>query len=467
MQLTRNTSGRIAAALSLATAGLLAATSAQAQSSANGRSATQDIATPNAYDLPSNEPDTTTIDSAILFYKEGEGRVQAIEPMLALTINNQDGSSYVARFTYDTLTGATPNGAAPWTSTQTFVTPVRQQSEHSESRTGASGGTLVTLPGSGLQVLNYDAVARKLPVDSGFRDQRYALDLAMTKPLTDATKLSLGVNGSTESDYQSISGRAGIAHELGGNNTTLSLGVNFEHDISKPHYGTPTPFTLMDGTLKGPSRSKDVLGLIAGVTQVVAPGVIVQANYTFGALNGYQTDPYKIVSVVDSITGAPQRYLYESRPDKRTRHAVYLGTKIAAGSFVTDISGRYYTDSWGIKSFTAQVSEHVPFGEKAYLEPLMRYYHQSAANFFTYYLTSGAPLPQYASADSRLDKFNAITGGISGGYKLTDNLEVYGLAEYYKQAKAGTPGQLPGNSQLSLFAGTNAVSLMTGIKLKF
>ncbi len=464
MQLTLNAGGRIAAALSLATAGLLAATGAQAQSSANGKPAGQDTGTVNAYDLPASEPGTMTADSAILFYKEGDGRVQAIEPMLAMTVNGRDGSSYSARFTYDTLTGATPNGAAPWTSNQTFVTPVRQRSE---SHTGASGGTVVTLPGSGLQVLNYDAAARKLPVDAGFRDQRYALDLGMTKPLTDATKLSLGINGSTETDYQSISGRAGIAQELGGNNTTLSFGVNFEHDISKPHYGTPPPLTQMNGNLKGPSRSKNVLGLIAGVTQVVAPGVVVQANYTFGSLNGYQTDPYKIVSVVDSATGAPQRYLYESRPDKRTRHAAYLGTKVAVGSFVTELSGRYYTDSWGIKAVTAQVSEHVPVGERAYIEPMVRYYHQTAANFFTYYLNGSRPLPQYASADSRLDKFNAITGGISGGYKLTDKLELYGLAEYYKQAEAGTPARLPGNSQLNLFAGTNAISLMTGIKLTF
>jgi hypothetical protein len=98
---------------------------------------------------------------------------------------------------------------------------------------------------------------------------------------------------------------------------------------------------------------------------------------------------------------------------------------------------------------------------------MVRYYHQTAANFFTYYLNGSRPLPQYASADSRLDKFNAITGGISGGYKLTDKLELYGLAEYYKQAKAGTPARLPGNSQLNLFAGTNAISLMTGIKLTF
>lgn len=464
MQLTLNAGGRIAAALSLATAGLLAATGAQAQSSANGKPAGQGTGAINAYDLPASEPGTMTADSAILFYKEGDGRVQAIEPMLAVTVNGRDGSSYSARFTYDTLTGATPNGAAPWTSNQTFVTPVRQRSE---SHTGASGGTIVTLPGSGLQVLNYDAAARKLPVDAGFRDQRYALDLGMTKPLTDATKLSLGFNGSTETDYQSISGRAGIAQELGGNNTTLSFGINFEHDISKPHYGTPPPLTQMNGNLKGPSRSKNVLGLIAGVTQVVAPGVVVQANYTFGSLNGYQTDPYKIVSVVDSATGAPQRYLYESRPDKRTRHAAYLGTKVAVGSFVTELSGRYYTDSWGIKAVTAQVSEHVPVGEKAYIEPMVRYYHQTAANFFTYYLNGSRSLPQYASADSRLDKFNAITGGISGGYKLTDKLELYGLAEYYKQAKAGAPAQLPGNSQLGLFAGTNAISLMTGIKLTF
>jgi hypothetical protein len=103
-----------------------------------------------------------------------------------------------------------------------------------------------------------------------------------------------------------------------------------------------------------------------------------------------------------------------------------------------------------------------------YIEPGVRYYHQSAADFFTYYLTSNVALPLFASADSRLDNFNAITLSLSGGYMINDQIELYAMVDAYRQSKAGQKGTLPGNNQdLKLYAGTNALSMMTGIKVKF
>ena len=458
MQLTEKRGGRVAAALCMVTANLFAATGTMAQSASN--------TDPNAYDLPASEPGSTSVDTAVLFYKEDGGRVQAIEPMVALTHNAENGAVYTARFTYDTLTGATPNGAAPWTGDQTFVSPAAQHG--TETRTGASGGTIVKDVITGVQSLQYVTPAGQLPLDSGFKDRRYALDLAATLPVTSTTRFTAGINGSTELDYKSYSGRASIAQDLNNKTTTLSLGVNFEHDVAEPAYGVPTPRTAMSGRVKNGKGSKDVLSLIGGVTQVVTPGWVVQANYSYSKASGYQTDPYKIVSYVDATSGAPIDYFYESRPDKRTRHAFYLGNKIALGSLVTDVSGRYYTDDWGISSYTAEISEHVPVGKSAYVEPGVRYYHQTAADFFAYYLPSNQVIPGYFSADSRLDSFNALTYSLSGGIKLNRSMEVYGLAEYYRQSKAGTKGQLPGaNSNLDLFAGTNAISLMTGVKFKF
>jgi len=470
MQLIKTRKGRISATLCLVTANLFSTTGLpQAQQiigGTNNPQARDQSDMKNVYNQPVNELGTITLDSAILFYKENGGRVQAIEPMASFTYHTENDDIYSVKLTYDSLTGASPYGAAPWKAAQTFVSPTII--EGSETMTGASGGTIVTDALTGVTSVEKTVDAYTLPLDSGFRDNRTAIDFGFTTPLASGTKLSVGLNGSHESDYNSFAGRVSLAQDFNNKTTTVSVGVNYEHDVSKPLYGTPLPLSRMSGVMKGASRNKNVLSLIAGVTQVMTPDWVLQFNYSYGSAKGYQTDPYKIISRVNYLTGAPLEYLYESRPEKRTRHAVYVGSKLALGSYVTDLSARYYHDSWGISSFTAEASEHIPIGDRAYIEPGVRYYHQSAANFFAYYLPSDLILPQFISADSRLDSFNAITLSLSGGYSLSDDIELYAMVDGYRQTKAGQKGLLPGqDGRLKLFAGIDAISVMTGVKLKF
>ena len=472
MQLNRPRNRGIGAALFLMTANLLAATSASAQSQndSDGNSVSNDVpAITNAYDEPVDELGSLNIDSAVLYYKESNGRVQAIEPMVSVTHTSKNGNVLSGKITYDALTGATPNGATPWSSTQTFVAPIKSEgdSEHHGS-TGASG-TTVRNPLTGKYERQYTAGPNELPVDRAFRDNRVALDLGYSLGVAEGTKLNVGANGSVEQDYTSFSGRLGISKDLNNKATTLSLGVNFEHDQSKPFHGIPTPLSAMSGAAaaKG-SDSKNVLSVVAGVTQILTPTLLVQLNYSFGKSSGYQTDPYKIVSVLDAVTGAPSRYLYESRPDSRTRHSIYGAAKWALGSFVTDLSARYYHDSWGINSYTVELAEHVPVGRKTYVEPRVRYYHQSAADFFHYYLPSNQTLPAFASADSRLDSFKALTFGATAGFQLTPKIELYANAERYQQSKSGSYGVIPaGLASQKLFAGADALSGMVGVKIKY
>ena len=473
MQLMKKPS-RIGAALCLLTANLLGSTAAMAQN-AEGPPApgSDDLpATTNAYDDAADDLGTTEVDSAVLFYKEDGGRVQAIEPMVSIKHTTATGRIFSAKITYDALTGASPNGATPYSAQQSFVVPAGEYDDdddegESDGGTGASG-TVVINPDTGLPERIYTTPAGTLPVDEGFRDNRVALDLGFTTPVAPSTKLSLGLNGSKEEDYTSLSGRASVAQELNNGSTTLSLGVNYEYDKIDPFHGIPTPLTAMNGIANNRTKSKNVLSVSGGLTQLLTPNWLVQVNYNYGWASGYQTDPYKIVSVVDATTGAPEAYLYESRPDTRTRQSVYAASKYAMGSFVTDVSARYYFDDWGINSMTFEVAEHVPLGRSAYVEPRVRYYKQDQADFFAFFLSDNATLPRYVSADARLDGFTAWTFGTSAGAMLSPSMEVYGNAEYYKTSKAGAYPNRPGAlSQYDLYAGTNSVNVMVGVKFKF
>ncbi|MCB1694107.1 MAG: DUF3570 domain-containing protein, partial [Pseudomonadales bacterium] len=367
MQLTnkRRKQGKLLHSLGLMTANLFAAT--------HGYASTGDV----IEDVPGG-PGTATIDAAVLFYQEAGGRVKAIEPTTAISIVRENGDIFNARFTYDSLTGATPNGAAPWSGVQTFTTPAAKPGEQVAVTSASGHRTLVTLPGTSTTVAQYTAEANTLPVDAGFMDKRTAFDVGYTMNWNPETTTSFGFSVSNEVDFKSWSASGSISRALFDKNTTLTLGLNYENDKSNPLFGTPTPFTRMNGLEKGPGDSKTVTSVIAGLTQVMNRRWLMQVNYDIGWNNGYQNDPYKVVSVVDPHSGLPLQYLYESRPDSRVRQSLYLGNKLALGPTVADVSFRYYHDSWGIKSMTGELSERIPLSRSFYIEPEFHYYRQTA-----------------------------------------------------------------------------------------
>ncbi len=455
MQLKRRGKGRLWQSLGLMTTNLFAAT--------HGHAASDSLVNGTG-----SEPGTATIDSAVLFYHESGGRVRAVEPTVNLQIVRENGDMFSARATYDTLTGATPNGAAPSDQPQVFTTPAPPPKEHMTVTSASGHSTIVTLPGTGTRVAQYTIPAHQLPMDTGFTDSRTAVDLSYTKHWASDTTTSLGFGASGETDYKSYSLNTAVSQSLFDKNTTLTLGLNYEYDDSNPLFGTPTPMTEMNGLQKGPAESRTVTSVIGGLTQILNRHWLFQLNYDIGWNKGYQNDPYKIVSVVDGTSGLPLQYLYESRPRSRVRQSLYVGNKIAFGPTVLDVSFRYYHDDWGIKSVTGELAERIPLTRRLYVEPQYHYYHQSAADFFRYYLVADQPLPRYASADGRLAKMDARTLGLKLGYMLSPRAEVYALAEDYKQSGDSiVPGAPGGLADENFFSGVHATSVVVGFTYRF
>ena len=472
MQLSKPRLGRVSGALGALTANLLAATAAHPQDASQAQPSYADAPAASADSSAADDTQTdvglTRIDTAVLFYQEAGGRVQSTEPVVSATLNGSSGDILTARLTTDILTGATPNGAAPWKASQTFITPAHAPGKTTSVTTSSGGSTLVTIPGTGLVTRQYTAQPNTLPVDSGFKDFRYALDVGYSTLLTDDTRASFGGTVSTERDYSSYAVNAGISQDLFQRKTTLSLAGNFEFDISRPYFGTPTPFTVMSAAQKGPNGSKTVASAVVGVTQVMDRYWLAQLNYSVGLTSGYQTDPYRVLSMVDGTTGAPSEYLYEARPRSRLRQSVYFGNKLAIGPTFVDLSARVYDDSWGIKSLTAEISDRIPITSRFYVEPDARYYSQTAADFFRNYLIAGQTMPQFASSDSRLDKFSAITVGAKAGFNVTGDSELYLQVEDYRQTGNAHPaGVVPGLAGESLFSGVNAISVIVGYTFAF
>lgn len=440
--------GGLTATLGMLAGALLGAPPAAAQS---------DGAAANAYDQTASELGTVVADTALLVYQEDDDRVRAVEASSSITWNAASGAVVSGRFTYDALTGATPNGGVRSRYPQTFYPPSKtpigdgEVGTNPDTQTGASG--------------RYTVAPGQLPVDKGFKDHREAFDLGVTLPLEDGLKLGVGGAASFETDYTSWSARASLAKDLWGKNTTLSLGINFEHDTVRPFTGIPRAQSFMGDQIVARSRTKRVASLVAGVTQVISPTWLVQLNYSFGVSRGYLTDPYKVFTLIDSDTGDPFYTIYEERPGVRRRSSIYGATKFALGSAVIDGSVRWYHDSWGITAMTYTLSQHAPLGRAAYVEPGLRFYRQTAARFFAPFLGVDVPSPRYVSADSRLSRFHAWTFSLKAGAQLTSRLEIYGVFERYVQQGPRFDRTAPGVlARTDLFAGTRSTSLISGVR---
>jgi hypothetical protein len=401
------------------------------------------------------------VDSALLYYQEDHNRVQAIEPVVSLSKDFGDDRKLALKLTFDSLSGGSPNGALPSNQPQTFSSP------SGASLQAPSGTPSGRVDEEQEHVSLYTVAPGELPLDPTFRDQRAAVNVNWQQRVGEFARLSLGGDLSYEHDFASAAVNAAIARDFNNRNTTLSLGANFEDDRINPIGGAPvggSDYTLL---LKGGNEAKTVAGGLLGVTQVLSRRWLAQLNFTYDRSNGYLTDPYKILSMLDT-SGNTTGYRFEIRPDVRTRKSVFLENKVAVGhDDVLDLSLRYMTDDWGIKSRTAELRYRWELGGNMYVEPHVRYYSQSAADFYNLYLNSTDAVPEFMSADARLGKFNAATLGVKFGMELDGGGEFSLRLEGYEQSPQDVPagfGELQG---LDLNPGLKALMLQVGYRFAY
>lgn len=391
------------------------------------------------------KPGEWDVDTAVLFYSEADDRVQAIEPVFEFTRNYEDDRKLVVKAVADALTGASPNGATPSDQPQTFTRP----------------------SGKG----SYTVQAGENPLDDTFHDTRGALSATWSSPLGRDYAYTSGVYGSAEYDYLSLGVNGSISRYLNDKNTTLTFGLALSGDTISPEGNLPVGLSRMPvnvnktdetfqsefaATRGSDSDTKTLIDLLFGVTQVINRSTIMQFNYSLSQADGYLTDPFKIVSVIDdqagsnfggNLLGADGNaiYLYEKRPDSRLKHALYWQTKtMLDNGDVVDGSYRFMVDDWGITSHTVDLRYRYAMGA-SYLEPNVRVYLQSEADFYERYLTAtdyngGVPRVQEVSADYRLGEMLSTTLGVKWGYHLNEDNEFSVRVAYMKQSSSGDEG---------------------------
>lgn len=385
------------------------------------------------------------IDSALLLYSESDGRVQAFEPTLFLQKKYAERESLQVKLVLDSLTGATPTGALPQNTSQVFTRP----------------------SGDG----SYTITPKETPLDDTFKDTRAEINMSYTKPWSRLTLLSYGAHFSREYDFDSFGANFGVARDMNQRNTTLSAGIGLEIDQFRPEGGIPIPFSAMQpaGTAQpreSDSDTKNLIDFLAGITQVINPHWLVQINYSLSHASGYLTDPFKYLSVLEDnsyLLATSDSYRFEARPDTRTKQSLFMEHKIHTYGNTVTASYRYFWDNWGIHAHTVDFRYRWNINHKNYLEPHLRFYNQSQADFYRPYLLASniqANLLE-ASADYRLAQFDGLTFGIKWGHMIHADTEWNVRIEQYQQK--GQLKDIPEPLQnLEIFPDMSAMILQFG-----
>lgn len=276
---------------------------------------------------------------------------------------------------------------------------------------------------------------------TSIEDSRKAYSLGIARYFSQAS-VSLSTSYSKERDYVSQSYSLQNTFSTVNQNTTLTTGVGYSSDRILPN-----SIFLSD------KKDKKVLDMAVGLTQVLSQTDIAQATFRHSHGRGYFSDQYK---------------LYDSRPDTRDANSLLLRWNHYFSNLGTTLrsSYRYYQDSFGIRSSTAELEYVFTFANDLQLTPLLRYYSQSAADFYIDPAandpwadadTAGAPIsvvyPLFSSGgltsmDQRLSEFGAITWGlkidkpIGRNWSLDFKYENYGQRADWSP-NGGSPGLEP------------------------
>jgi hypothetical protein len=274
-----------------------------------------------------------------------------------------------------------------------------------DTRLGSRGALDVTathevMSGSSPWYVIPDNNNRPIQVLSGatIREHRNEVRAAYTLDPGTSASTTFNVSYSQERDYHATALGAEHSFPLG-NALTLGVGGSFSHDLI-----APTDAILYD---RVQHEEKDTVSAFGSLAWVIDKSSVVQTGVQLNVANGYLSDPYKLVSVGESI-------LADTRPGSRTEAAWLLRYRRAFSSAdaALHLDYRYAQDSWGVASHTLEVGWYQSLPGGWQLIPAARYYSQQQARFYApFFLEAGAH--RFFSSDYRLGTFGAFSANLN------------------------------------------------------
>jgi hypothetical protein len=252
-------------------------------------------------------------------------------------------------------------------------------------------------------------------------DRRKTGDLKVGRRVGEAL-YSISTAYSTEHDYLSRAFGLEGQWNLNERNTTLTAGYGHAND----RVGSS-----IDPALDAPRRTNE---LLLGVTQILSPVSLVQSTLALARGRGDYNDPYKF-----TITFYPDNPLPALMPDTRPDHRDTLAWLTRYRRHFADAHGtlqaeyRFYRDDWGIRAHTLEAAWEQEVSERFSLRPALRYYTQSAADFYTPLIPQ--PQPAVLSSDQRLGAFGGLSPSLRATWRL-EGVTIEGTVGYVYNAQS-------------------------------
>ena len=228
---------------------------------------------------------------------------------------------------------------------------------------------------------------------------------------------------SEENDYRAKYVRMSGSRNFNNDLSTLTMSLSHSDDAIFP--SDAERFNRVR------DKNKRTNSVAVSWSQILNPVASFQMALNLTGHSGYLSDPYK---------------LQDSRPNNKNQIAFSNSLRY----YLIDMEGalqgeyRYYRDDFGINSHTLDVSWFQNVTKSLKIVPMLRYYTQSAADFYTNIDDFLKPLSENQSSDYRLSAFGAVSGGLSfvadfGGWAATLTAERYVANEKYSSFAVNQP----------------------------
>jgi len=226
------------------------------------------------------------------------------------------------------------------------------------------------------------------------------------------TIYSVGFTNSEEDDYQSDTAYFGLSQDLFGDLTTVSLGFSRGWDTVRRRDASG------NGVDPNFEENIDRRTYRLGVSQILTKNLIFGATFEAITDEGFLNNPYRSVRYVDSGSGTGYSFEPEIYPRTRTSNAIALSSRYFL-PYRAAIRGeyRFFTDTWGIVSHTAEIGYTHPWDPKWIFDVKYRFYTQSGADFYSD-LFPRSQAQNFEGRDKELATFTSNTIGAGASYEF-------------------------------------------------
>ncbi|MEQ1560524.1 MAG: DUF3570 domain-containing protein, partial [Methyloglobulus sp.] len=289
----------------------------------------------------------------------------------------------------------------------------------------------------------------------------------------DEAAVEAGGGISIESDYESRFANLGGRMDFNQKQTTVNAGISYTNSAIESFinpngyvsWGEQHASLISSNSLSGLGilrANREDWAAQLGLTQVVNKDAAVELGMGYTRSTGFLENPYKLSWLLGvdpddpRQQGLPEGFFFadgsggsayiEQRPDARnqwhwnTRWAQYVEPLDAA----LHLGYSFAHDDWGINAHTFDADWVQPLGFGWTVTPRIRYYSQSAADFYSPYFIvpaenkllseenlNGIIFPENFSSDQRLSGYGTLSGGITVSKQFAKGIGMEAGVEYY------------------------------------